>query len=135
MILGEIASMLKVIAERNRIPVLCINQVTTAFRGAYTHTGIDPATTPLPVGGRGGGGARHIAALGPLWAHAVNTRLVLERSAAGRRVILAKSPLSPSVALSYEVTSGGIVAPDDAQLEAVEPGSVVEFEISVLGDP
>lgn len=64
--LGRQASRLKFLAESFRIPVLVTNQVTTA------------------IGGRGGGGVRAqeqgtrlMAALGPMWAHAVNTRLVL----------------------------------------------------------
>lgn len=54
--LGQQASRLKALAESFRIPVLVTNQVTTAV-------------------GREGGGL--VAALGPMWAHAVNTRLVL----------------------------------------------------------
>ena len=57
------ASRLKYLAEAFRIPILVTNQVTTY----------------IGDGGSGGGSGGHLtAALGTLWAHAVNTRLVLE---------------------------------------------------------
>jgi hypothetical protein len=59
------ASRLKYLAETFSIPVLVTNQVTTR------------------IGGGGGGGGHLTAALGTLWAHAVNTRLVLELAQGG----------------------------------------------------
>ena len=55
-LLGRQASRLKFLAESFRIPVLVTNQVTTAI-------------------GKAGGGLT--AALGPMFAHAVNTRLIM----------------------------------------------------------
>ena len=70
---GQQAAILKSLAETFRIPVVVVNQVTAqmyapsshAFQGTTTSTG-RPAQTQLT------------AALGTMWAHAVNTRLVLE---------------------------------------------------------
>jgi RAD51-like protein 1 len=59
------ASRLKYLAETFHIPVLVTNQVTTHIGGSFG-------------GGSTGGGGHLTAALGTLWAHAVNTRLVLE---------------------------------------------------------
>jgi RAD51-like protein 1 len=60
------ASRLKYLAEAFSIPILVTNQVTTYIGDSSAGSG-----------GSGGGG--HLtAALGTLWAHAVNTRLVLE---------------------------------------------------------
>jgi len=61
-LLGQQASRLKFLAESFRIPVLVTNQVTTL------------------IGSRGDGNRSRgsvTAALGPMWAHAVNTRLVM----------------------------------------------------------
>lgn len=72
------ASRLKFLAETFRIPVLVTNQVTTSFGGGGA--GGTGGT------GGGGGGGHLTAALGTLWAHAVNTRLVLESvQGAGRQ--------------------------------------------------
>ena len=70
------ASRLKYLAEAFRIPVLVTNQVTTQWGEAAA----------FGSGGGGGGGSEgHLtAALGTLWAHAVNTRLVLESLAGGQ---------------------------------------------------
>jgi RAD51-like protein 1 len=57
------ASRLKYLAEAFSIPILVTNQVTTYIGDSS---------------GGGGGGGHLTAALGTLWAHAVNTRLVLE---------------------------------------------------------
>ena len=61
LLLSVQASRLKYLAEAFSIPILVTNQVTTY------------------IGDSSGGGGGHLtAALGTLWAHAVNTRLVLE---------------------------------------------------------
>jgi RAD51-like protein 1 len=63
--LGQQASRLKYLAESFGIPVLVTNQVTTQ------------------MGGSGGEGRGLTAALGVVWAHAVNTRLVLAQERGG----------------------------------------------------
>ena len=62
------ASRLKYLAEAFSIPILVTNQVTTYIGDSSAGSG----------GGGSGGGGHLTAALGTLWAHAVNTRLVLE---------------------------------------------------------
>jgi hypothetical protein len=47
-------------------------------------------------------------ALGTLWAHCVNTRLVLEYFDQKRRMTIAKSPCSPVVSFFYQVAAAGI---------------------------
>lgn len=62
-LLGQQASALKLLAESFQIPVLVTNQITTKFNnssGGYDTGSLVPA-------------------LGPMWAHAVNTRLTLTR--------------------------------------------------------
>ena len=66
-LLAEQASLLKQAAERFSLPVVVVNQVT----GGGDGTG--------PAGGQR-------AALGVVWAHAVNTRLVLDQQQNVRRV-------------------------------------------------
>jgi RAD51-like protein 1 len=64
-LLAEQASLLKQAAERFCIPVVVTNQVT---------------------GGESGEAGQQRAALGVVWAHAVNTRLVMDQQAGVRRV-------------------------------------------------
>ena len=98
MLLVEQSQMLKQLAERFDIPVLVSNQVS----GKMAATGSNNVT----------------AALGALWAHAVNTRLVLENrgSSGGRHLYIAKSPRCPVCSLSFRITFSGIVT-DDVEME------------------
>jgi RAD51-like protein 1 len=133
--LGQQAAQLKYLSETFSIPVLVVNQVTTMINNITTTSG--------------GGGGKLIAALGPAWAHSVNTRLVVEsvRSTAAttmgdndkddtvnavRILRIVKSPASPAMAMAYQVTKAGIepapegtVVPPLAALE----GNVVDQEI------
>ena len=65
--LAEQASLLKQAAERFAIPVVVTNQITGGADGS-------------------GGGDQQRAALGVVWAHAVNTRLILDQQDRVRRV-------------------------------------------------
>lgn len=114
--LGQQASRLKYLAEVFRIPVLVTNQVTT-------HMG-DPSSA--------GGGGHLTAALGTMWAHAVNTRLVLESTAGSRFLRIAKSPAAPNAAFAYRVTGAGLeVLPDvEPPAQLLQPGSVVHGAIA-----
>lgn len=92
-VLGQQASRLKFIAESFQIPVLVTNQVTSSTLGLT-------------------------AALGPTWAHAVNTRLVVAAEMMGdhdrpspqqiRTLTIAKSPAAPMTTLAYRVTTSGV---------------------------
>ncbi len=92
----EQAQTLKQLAERFNLQVLVSNQVTTKLGEA-----VDDAFIT--------------AALGPLWAHAVNTRLVLEKisetsNVGSKRLWAAKSPLCSVAFLSCDVTAKGLIA-------------------------
>lgn len=95
----EQAQTLKQLAERFNLQILVSNQVTTKVGEA-----IDDAFIT--------------AALGPLWAHAVNTRLVLERlseeDVGSKRLWSAKSPLCSVAHLACDVSAKGIVAASGA---------------------
>jgi RAD51-like protein 1 len=72
------------------VPVVVTNQVTTR------------------VGDGGHGEAVVTAALGNTWSHCVNTRLVLEYAAGGRRrVRVTKSPVAPSSSFYFEIGAAG----------------------------
>jgi RAD51-like protein 1 len=90
MLLGEAAQLLKQAAERYHLPVLVTNQVTGKF-----------------VAGAAQAAHTVTAALGAMWAHAVNTRLVLENRGAsgGRHLFIAKSPRCPVCSLCYQITA------------------------------
>lgn len=101
----EQAQALKQLAEQCNLHVVVSNQVTTKLDG------VDDGVIT--------------AALGPLWAHAVNTRLVLDRltdatAVGSRRLWAAKSPLCSVAHVLCDVTAAGLVA---ASLEMVRAES------------
>lgn len=119
-VLGQQASRLKFIAESFQIPVLVTNQVTSSSIGLT-------------------------AALGPMWAHAVNTRLVvaaemMEDAESNysqqqiRTITIAKSPAAPMTCVAYRVTTSGVEWDQkNTQLVARRTpvqGSVLEMIIS-----
>lgn len=114
LMLGRQASKLKFLAESFRIPVLVTNQVTTAVSGSGGLT----------------------AALGPTWAHAVNTRLImaaqqdLETGAQLRVLTVAKSPIAPLTSVVYAITKGGVEWLENAHIPQAPAGSVLEMVIA-----
>jgi RAD51-like protein 1 len=89
------AQTLKQLAERFNLQILVSNQVTTKLGEQVNEAFIT-------------------AALGPLWAHAVNTRLVLEKlseeSVGSKRLWSAKSPLCSVAHLVCDIAAKGLVA-------------------------
>lgn len=131
--LGQQAAVLKAVAEANRIPVLVTNQVTAKMTGPAVHSFQQQAPAPVQAALAGGTEGQVSAALGTKWAHAVNVRLVLERKGDGRVITIAKSPLSPNVAVEYVITSGGVQqAPsmDGQAAVAVAPHSALNVPIA-----
>lgn len=114
-LLGKQASCLKFLAESFRISILVTNQVMSQFDGSRTES--------------------LKAALGPLWAHAVNTRLVMSirRSESNndevRTVIIAKSPTSPNICMAYRISEKGLEWLDSLDVFEIEPGSVLDMNI------
>ncbi len=47
-------------------------------------------------------------ALGTLWAHCVNNRIVMEYYGTQRRITIAKSPVSPVISFTYRITGRGV---------------------------
>uniref|UniRef100_A0A1D1ZUF8 RecA family profile 1 domain-containing protein n=1 Tax=Auxenochlorella protothecoides TaxID=3075 RepID=A0A1D1ZUF8_AUXPR len=89
--LAAVAARLKALSRRRGIPVLVTNQVA------------------------GAGGGCVAAALGPLWAHAVNTRLMLHQLEGGSRYVqVAKSASAPLTAVAYRITAAGPAPAPDA---------------------
>lgn len=89
--LGAIAGQLKYVSDRYQLPVVVTNQVR---------------------GGSSAAGDGLSAALGVTWAHAVNTRWVLEDEVGGggrRRLRVAKTPMFKGVSYGYMVAEGGVV--------------------------
>lgn len=91
--LSKLAQHLKALAEQFHLPVLVSNQVA--------------------LGGTPGSSSYVTAALGTLWLHAVNTRLVLEWAErpllpGARQLIIAKSPVSPVVSFPFLIDAQGI---------------------------
>jgi len=89
-LLSKEASILKYLAESFEIPVVVTNQVTSRFEKDLKKFVVTPA-------------------LGIVWSHSVNTRLVLEYFGdLNRRITVAKSPVSRVVSVRYVVNEGGI---------------------------
>jgi len=151
-VLGRQASLLKRYAETFGIPVFTTNQITTKSGGEPTHQigGLlgnkdnNNNNDNVDIVGDGdrrdrkrdsGGGEEEsylTAALGYKWAHAVNTRLVVEAEDGRRILSIAKSPIAPVARQAYEVKESGIVPlihGDEHQLRAVVGGSAVDFRI------
>ena len=122
-LLGQQASRLKYLAESFQIPVLVTNQVTTAIHNNNTTS-------------TSGTGAGLTAALGPMWAHAVNTRLIMsaqQDSASGQQVriiTVAKSPAAPNITLAYKVSVKGVEWEETVTPPPMQPGSVLEMVIA-----
>ena len=120
-ILGQQASRLKFLAESFSIPVLVTNQVTTNISGS---------------GGGGNANGVLVAALGPMWAHAVNTRLVMaaqqdEHTGQQVRLItIAKSPAAAAIRLAYKVSEKGVEWLDGVTPPPLQPGSVLDMVIA-----
>ncbi len=70
---GQQAAILKSLAETFRIPVVVVNQVTAQMYAPSSHAFQGKTTSSGPAAQ-----TQLTAALGTMWAHAVNTRLVLE---------------------------------------------------------
>lgn len=103
--LVRLSSLLKGLADTFRIPVVCVNQVTTAVRR----------------GEAGGGGEGALdeelrPALGPTWAHCVNTRLFLHRpsrpEANDRQVTIMKSSVAPNATFPFSIATAGLCPPE-----------------------
>jgi RAD51-like protein 1 len=87
-LLGQQASTLKYLAESFHIPIIVTNQITTKIEN---------------------GSSKLVAALGPMWAHAVNTRLQLTaRGDYKRSLLVSKSSFAPLVEIPYKVTMKGL---------------------------
>jgi len=112
-LLGIQAAELKALAESLNIPVLVTNQVTTTMNQNK---------------------AELAAALGTQWAHAVNTRIILEHTVGHRWLRVAKSPMVPSVAVAYRITTRGVEELPGAKVVRVEEGDItqmaIEYEIT-----
>lgn len=86
-LLGAQASKLKQLAEAFRIPIVVTNQVTMA-RAPENAFGV----APPPLDG-GASDAQMAAALGTKWAHDVNTRLSLEVTGGGERLLSVRATM------------------------------------------
>ena len=80
-LLGAQAARLKQLAEAFRIPIVVTNQVTLARATENAFGG------PAPPPDAGASDAHIAAALGTKWAHDVNTRLSLELTGGGERLL------------------------------------------------
>lgn len=120
-VLAEQAALLKKVAESFSITVLVTNQVTGAFGVAPVAGG--PAAAAQAPGGR------VVAALGPLWAHAVNTRVAMLGRNQRKWLEVAKSPSCPNVAVPYVVTAAGVQEDPGASPQAVPQGSVLDLPL------
>uniref|UniRef100_A0A7S3R2M7 RecA family profile 1 domain-containing protein n=1 Tax=Dunaliella tertiolecta TaxID=3047 RepID=A0A7S3R2M7_DUNTE len=134
--LGLASSLLKSVAETYQIPVVATNQVSArigdiaghagAVQGAQRHQAQSSMSATASAAGAGQQGLG--AALGILWAHCVNLRLVLERVGDRRFIKLVKSPISANVSVEYAVMAAGLV--QVGQGCVLPPSSVLHVSIA-----
>mmetsp|Transcript_36776 Transcript_36776/g.81795 ORF Transcript_36776/g.81795 Transcript_36776/m.81795 type:complete len:187 (+) Transcript_36776:1-561(+) len=110
--LGQVAARLKYLGQSLNVPVLVTNQVTTRIQPGPRDIVGQQQQQQQP-------GGYLTAALGTVWAHCVNVRLVQERVGERRFLKVAKSPSSDMVSLEYVITARGV---EEVQ-GAVLPGS------------
>lgn len=100
-----LASVLKRLAESYVLAVVVTNHITMGDQQQARH-----AFEQRPDAHDAPEQLQMTPALGRLWAHSANTRLVLENDGAnGRRIRVAKSPMSPVIAVPYAIDAEGIV--------------------------
>lgn len=99
-LLSELASTLKRIARELGVAVVVTNQVTT--RRVLVSDDAEDAAAEEPV--------QLAAALGVGWAHAVNTRLLIDVRGGGRDLRVAKSPSVPLSAHPFAIGARGVDA-------------------------
>ncbi len=107
--LSKVAGVLKELSERFNVVCVVTNQVMARF-GGRVGTGDED-------GGTGTGGDLQ-AALGVSWAHAVNTRWVVEDEEGGggrRRLRVAKTPMYRGCIYRYVVTDAGVVVGEEVK--------------------
>lgn len=108
--IGRQASLLKSVAEFSRIPVVVTNQVRLQSmqddkRLSYPFE----AKKKSDLTTKAENFEKHLtAALGTSWAHAVNIRLILESYTGQRYMKIAKSPISPTLAFPFVITTSGV---------------------------
>ncbi|KAL3147194.1 DNA repair protein RAD51 [Trebouxia sp. C0010 RCD-2024] len=123
--LGQQAAILKSLAETFRIPVVVVNQVTAQVHAPANHPFQGSAST-----GNRQQESHLTAALGTVWAHAVNTRLVLESVADVRYIKVAKSPAAPLAAFAYRITEAGLNLLDGHRVPDQVQSSIINMHVA-----
>ena len=109
-LLGEVSSSLKSLSSRLHVACVVTNQVTTKFVRDRDSTGVARAGAANE--------AELVAALGVAWAHAVNTRFLLQTDPADHRFItVGKSPMYPGARFHYMLTAAGFNVMTQQQIQ------------------
>ncbi|XP_004294689.1 PREDICTED: DNA repair protein RAD51 homolog 2 isoform X2 [Fragaria vesca subsp. vesca] len=120
-LLGWHISFIKSLAEFSRIPVVVTNQVRSQSHDEICQYSFQAHSREKTVDDCTGHDSHLVAALGIHWAHAVTIRLVLDAKFGKRFIKLAKSPISPSLAFPFNITSSGISLLTDDGIELSGP--------------
>eukprot|EP00798_Chlamydomonas_sp_ICE-L_P006745 gene6745-3418_t len=123
--LGQLAAQLKHLAETFRIPVIVTNQLVFELVLVLVLERLQQQQQ-----GQSKSKGTLTAALGTMWAHNVNVRLILERSGEHRYLRVAKSPASANIALQYEITSKGVEEVEGALVPPLPPQSLINYAIT-----
>lgn len=121
--LGSISSTLKYVGQRFQIPVVVTNQVSMRW-SVKEKNNIRVAAAESSLS----------ASLGVAWAHAVNTRYILdyvEDGAGLKKITVAKSPAHPCISWPYAIDQSGIVIHDTISVPIA--GSVLTKSIISTG--
>ncbi|KAK9123783.1 hypothetical protein Sjap_013385 [Stephania japonica] len=109
-------SFIKSLAEFSQIPIIVTNQVRSQSC-EEVHYSFQAISKLEVVSNQERVESRLVAALGIHWAHAVTIRLVLEADSDQRFIKVTKSPISPSLAFPFVITSSGISLISDEGIE------------------
>eukprot|EP00887_Chlorella_sp_A99_P004335 scaffold15.g4335.t1 len=130
--LGQQASQLKRLAETFSVPVFVTALMADCEAGLAAAPGGAPGEEggPAQPAAPAGGGSEVQAALGPMWAHAVNTRLMLEQKGGTRLISINKAPNAPNTRFPYHA-AGNVVAAPIANEIAFEAGGTQDRQILI----
>ncbi|KAL7264653.1 hypothetical protein ACSBR1_002587 [Camellia fascicularis] len=109
------------LAQFSRIPVVVTNLVRSQNSDEISRYAFQVRSRDDTIEESARFDSHLVPALGIHWSHAVTIRLVLEAKSGERFMKVAKSPISPPLVFSFNITSSGISLLSDVGVEMIGP--------------